>query len=87
MLERGISDFYKGAELRRGRTYMRILESLLDQEFGQKPFPAFGYGGAEALFAIKNRDVPNSVFPIFWWPQLANGNRRQPLLTRHEALL
>lgn len=73
-LERGISDFFDGENCSEKIRHMRSVESTLDQtKLGKYPeFPSLGYGQAEALFAISDDNIPNSVFPIFWWKHLIN---------------
>ena len=85
-LDRGISDRYLGSEFRRACRCMVKLESLFDQKAGKDKFPSFGWGKAEALFAVEDCDVPNSVFPLFWWPKLWDGSMLQTLLCRTGVL-
>ena len=42
----------------------------------------FGYNHAEALYCRKYGNIPNSVFPIFWWKQYKDGSPRSPLFVR-----
>lgn len=43
---------------------------------------SLGYNGTEALFSIHGYNCPNSVFPIFWWPESQMGEYRDTLLKR-----
>jgi len=34
---------------------------------------------SESLFWIRNRSIPNNVFPIFWWKLNKKKSSRKPL--------
>ena len=61
---------------------LRLELELSDSTESGEPLPNFGYGCAEALYAADIGQVPNSVFPIFWWPELKDGTSRRTLLVR-----
>ncbi|MBH2721948.1 hypothetical protein I5P68_19530 [Serratia ureilytica] len=80
-ISRGITDFYK--ENRSEKIKLMIeLESILSKEYNGKPMPSMGYGEAEALYYRKDINLPNSVFPIFWWAEYKNKKNRPTLLVR-----
>lgn len=81
-LKKGISDYYGENILEQKKHLMLQLEQLLSTECGTQILPSFGYGQTESLYSRQNGNVPNSVFPIFWWPGLRSGNDRKVLLTR-----
>ena len=81
-LEKGISDYYKESEVEQKKHLMLQLEQLLTEEYGTQKLPSLGYGQTESLYSRQNGNVPNSVFPIFWWPFLRSGKDRKVLLTR-----
>jgi hypothetical protein len=87
-LKRGISDYYNDENLRVAENLMLDLEISLQQEIAEKELftYTFGYGVAEALYSLEgcNGNTPNSVFPIFWWPQRSGAKNRATLLTRAE---
>jgi len=87
-LDKGISDFYKGKDLRAAEDTMLNLELKLAQTINKKEIfdYSFGYGGAEALYTMEgcNGNTPNSVFPIFWWLKDINSKERSTILTRVE---
>lgn len=83
--KKGITDHYMGSELIGAIDRMRRLESLLGQTVNGKSLPSFGHGGAEALYGTELSNVPNNVFPLFWWPQMEDGRRRNALFTRSDA--
>lgn len=82
---KGITDHYIGDELDGARDKMLRLESLLKQAIDGKSLPSFGHGGAEALYGAELGNVPNNVFPLFWWPQMEDGRQRNALFTRSDA--
>lgn len=71
-LSRGISETIPGTEIRRAIDAMLELEG---EFLPPAPFPKpvdyvschFGYGGSESLFWIEGFNIPNNVFPVFWW--------------------
>lgn len=83
-LKRGITDFYEGIFLEKAIDSMNNLESRLDEKFGSLDLKKykFGYKKSEGIYYFENGNVPNNVFPIFWWPRLKNGSGRRPLLRR-----
>ena len=84
LFRKGISGHNEGPTLKQARKYMLELESVLNHNYGTKPFPRFGWGEAEALVGFEERRTPNSVFPIFWWPELQEGKKRHTVLQRHD---
>lgn len=80
-LDKGISDSESDKVLEELRL-MRVLESLLADSFEDDDMPSMGYGGTESLYYREDGNVPNSVFPIFWWPIYKDGKHRRTLLTR-----
>lgn len=61
---------------------MEGLEDKLLENYGQRILPKFGYKRSESLFDIEAYNVPNNVFPIFWWPYLKNSEKRKTILSR-----
>lgn len=62
--------------------FMSELEDGLSQDYKGNVLPRFGYGNTESLFAMERGNTPNSVFPLFWWPEKFNGSSRPRLLIR-----
>jgi hypothetical protein len=81
-LNKGISDHYKGNSLHKAVNDMLYLESLLEENFMGLKLPSFGFEKSEALFNIESFNIPNNVFPIFWWPVLKGSKRRNTLFKR-----
>lgn len=82
-LKRGISELIEEVEERENATQsMSSLEEKLLKEYSGRKLPNFGYKRSEALFAMEAFNVPNNVFPIFWWPFLNSGVERKTLFKR-----
>lgn len=69
-LKKGIFGHYIGSELIDKTMTMVRLERRLDSVVGKKDIYeySFGYGNAQSLVGFGQYNIPNSVFPIFWWP-------------------
>lgn len=78
----GISGFRTGDELLKDAILMNELEAKLLQNVNGETLPSFGYGQAEALYALENGNIPNSVFPLFWWNYLSDGTAFYSLFDR-----
>jgi len=61
---------------------MEMLENKLLKKHGSKRMPKFGFKRSESLFDIEAFNVPNNVFPIFWWPYLKDKKERRTILRR-----
>lgn len=65
---KGISDHYSEPELGRAKAAMMAIEGRLAAEVRGVKVPCFGYGETEVLMGW-DANLPNSVFPVFWWPE------------------
>lgn len=83
-LQRGISDHFQGNELTEAKLHMEALEKCLAAEDENRRLAkyAFGYNRAEAMYYRERGNVPNNVFPYFWWRREVNGRLRNPILKR-----
>jgi hypothetical protein len=82
-LKKGISDRFDGYERSDAIAWMKHLEHKLAKCKKQEECVyTLGFGGSESLYAIEAFNVPDNVFPVFWWPTLANGQARRPLFRR-----
>ncbi len=83
-LRKGISDEYKGDQLVARTQSMTELEKLLGKSFKKHNLATyhFGFKHSEALFSLEAQNTPNNVFPIFWWPVLNSGKKRNTMF-RH----
>lgn len=84
IMHKGIHGHYHKDELLKRIRSMRYLESFLGAESGKAKLKdnSFGYGQAEALYCRQYGNIPNSVFPIFWWNKNQDGSTRQSVFTR-----
>ncbi|QZN90550.1 phosphoribosyltransferase [Idiomarina abyssalis] len=82
-LKRGISDRdLSSQEISDKLELMRELERSLEPVVNDSDLPSLGYGETEALYCRDGGNTPNSVFPIFWWPQYLGKTPRSSILTR-----
>lgn len=82
ILKKGISGYYSGNDLIKKINTMLYLESLLAPMYKGEPLPSLGHGKSESIFSIEGLNVPNNVFPIFWWPILKNKEKRKTIFRR-----
>ncbi len=82
IFEKGISAYYDGEELHHAIGNMNRLEDGIAANPKPKSFPSFGWGRAEALYCMERTNIPNSVFPLFWWETHASGKKRNTLFNR-----
>lgn len=84
IMNKGISGHYHYDELLKRVRSMKRLESLLGKESGDIKLKdhEWGYGHAETLYCRQFGNIPNSVFPIFWWNKNLDGSQRQSVFTR-----
>lgn len=61
---------------------MLKLEQHLKMTERQRKLLSLGYEQSETLFSMASINVPNNVFPIFWWNFLDSGIERKPILRR-----
>lgn len=83
-IKRGISDFETAEKKDAKINLMLDLEKRLSATAKKHKLDecSLGYGKAESLFSISDQNIPNNVFPIFWWPKRDTGLIRAPLFTR-----
>lgn len=81
-LKKGIEELAPEIDKERFRKSMELLESKLQQRLYGKKLPKFGFEKSESLYAFENYNIPNNVFPIFWWPKLKEGRERNTIFKR-----
>lgn len=83
-MKKGISEKYADGLILHKLQVMSDLESKLATTINETQLAEhhFGYGQAESLFCRRHRNIPNNVFPLFWWKQYADNKARIPLFTR-----
>lgn len=82
IIKKGISDYNTASDSIAKIQIMLQLESILKDKINDKDLPSLGYGQAESLYYRDRGNVPNNVFPVFWWPMYKDGVERKVLLTR-----
>jgi hypothetical protein len=85
--QRGISDHYTEPALSAARKTMQEIEGRFSPIVPGEKLPCFGYGGTEVLMGWDS-NLPNSVFPVFWWPDSlvhdsATKTERETLFSRY----
>lgn len=81
-IQKGITDFYNPIDAPEKLELMKQIEQVLSQEYKGRKLPSLGYGEVEALYARESNNVPNSVFPVFWWPIYRDNSKRETILNR-----
>ncbi|EMQ95006.1 hypothetical protein D778_00003 [Xanthomarina gelatinilytica] len=81
-LKKGISESHPEENRDDAVKSMEALEKKLKRKYHGKYLPKFGYQKSESLFALESYNVPNNVFPIFWWPFLKGGIPRKTIFKR-----
>ena len=84
VLNKGISDFYATRDIPKMNQAMKDLESGLEPVIKETKLAdySFGYGHAEALYYKNLGNIPNNVFPIFWWKEYLGKEKRDSLFVR-----
>lgn len=87
-LDKGIRDNFQDTEKENNIKIMEGIELklaksiTLNKKVLRLKKYKFGWNGAETLFCTEDGNIPNNVFPIFWWPKLENGKGITPLFKR-----
>ena len=81
-LSKGISELAPEDKREVYTLEMLNMENHLKFAGKQRQKYSFGYGQSETLFSIDSTNVPNNVFPIFWWKLIEPGVEREPILRR-----
>lgn len=83
-LLKGISEKYPTGEVEHKLAIMGQLEAKLASKVNSTSLSDYhlGYKESESLFCRRNRNIPNNVFPLFWWKGYADGIKRNTLYTR-----
>jgi hypothetical protein len=84
LMQKGISDHFHGEELHGYIDSMTELESKLADRIGRTKLSdhSFGYRHSESLYYKFNGNIPNNVFPLFWWKEYFGNKYRNTLFTR-----
>lgn len=85
-LKKGITEEYNCDTIVSKVRTMFTLENHLKRNVGTRDIKefSFGYGHAQSLVAFGMYNIPNSVFPLFWWPEHSSNGKRKRLFIRDE---
>ena len=81
-LLKGISENLTGNNLLIATKLMEEMESILNPKIGRQYLPKFGYKRSESLYNYENDNIPNNVFPIFWWKKYKDNKFRVPMFRK-----
>ncbi|WP_146010238.1 phosphoribosyltransferase-like protein [Acidimangrovimonas sediminis] len=83
-LRKGLTDFYDGEDAVSMSLAMEQLEEKLKKRSNGKSINdySFGWKRSEATYFLEGDNPPNNNFPIFWWPELKGGVKRNRLTPR-----
>lgn len=86
-MNRAISESFLPSEVEHKIQLMSYLESKLATIINETELSDYhlGYKQSEALFCRKSKNVPNNVFPIFWWKRYADNSDRKTLFIRSQS--
>ena len=81
-LSKGISEKIALVQRANAIKAMEDLEAKLKENVSGRRLQNFGYKKSESLFALESNNIPNNVFPIFWWTRLKDDTLRKTLFHR-----
>lgn len=81
-LLKGISETLTGDNLTVATRIMEEMESILKPKISNRYLPKFGYQRSESLYNYENDNIPNNVFPIFWWKKYKDNSLRVPMFRK-----
>lgn len=86
-MNRAISEYYLPGEVEHKIQLMSSLERKLATIINETDLSDYhlGYKQSEALFCRRFKNVPNNVFPIFWWKRYADNSDRKTLFIRSQS--
>lgn len=83
-LDRGINLSYSRFRRKKIRRKMVEMERILAPQIKNYSLSdhSLGWGKSEALFSINRFNIPNNVFPVFWWKRYRDNRNRNTLFNR-----
>ena len=81
-LLKGISETLTGDNLIIATKIMEDMERILNPKIGMQRLPKFGFKRSESLYNYENDNIPNNVFPIFWWKKYKDNKFRVPMFRK-----
>lgn len=84
LMSKGISDFYSADEIKSNINSMKELENKLAAKIKKTQLKdnSLGFRQSESIYYKFNGNIPNNVFPLFWWKMYAGNKPRNALFTR-----
>ena len=84
LMKKGISEKYDIAIVPHKLQVMTDLEKKFAATIKQTELSDhhLGYKQSEALFCRKYRNIPNNVFPLFWWKRYSDNTFRETMFNR-----
>ncbi|OCK50689.1 hypothetical protein BA768_19430 [Chryseobacterium sp. CBo1] len=84
-LKKGINELITNdSKRKKAVSTMRGLENKLGEDYKKLKLSKlrFGYKQSESLYSFESYNIPNNVFPIFWWPKLSDNRYCKTLFNR-----
>ena len=82
ILPKGISETLTGVRQNVAIRIMEQMEGVLKPHIGKLHLPHFGYKRSESLYNYEDDNIPNNVFPLFWWKKYMDDRYRKPMFKR-----
>ena len=69
VMTKAISDKYPAEDVQDKKDTMLSIETTLATVINKVKLSdnSMGYGDAQAVYCMRNSNIPNSTFPVFWW--------------------
>lgn len=77
-LKKGID----GIENKEDREDAAKAMQALEEKLSHPDRYRFGFENSQSLFALGSSNIPNNVFPIFWWPRTKDDTERGTIFRR-----
>lgn len=81
-LPKGITETLTGDRQNVAIHIMQEMEEMLKPYIGMQRLPHFGYKQSESLYNYEDDNIPNNVFPLFWWKKYKDNRFRLPMFRR-----
>ena len=84
VMTKAITDHYPPNDSNKKIPTMLSIESSLAPVINKTQLSAnsLGYGDAQAVYCMRNSNIPNSTFPVFWWYKDVTGKDISPIFLR-----
>ena len=83
-LRKGTTIVYEFAEREKMRHKIQKMERILAEVSGEMDLKthSLGHGKSEALFSWNRLNIPNNVYPLFWWNRYSDQSFRKSMFNR-----